>query len=423
MTQITVELLRRFAGGRAKAQILDAIADHAADVFPNYGITSARRLQHFFAQMAHESGGFTLTVENHRYTSANLGKMWDSGNWRRYFPERADAVAMGGKGEKLLNIVYGGRMGNGLPESGDGFRYRGRGLAQITGKDGYAAVGKITGLPLVRNPELATSPDHMLECAAAFWKWKGLAVPADADNVVAVTKKWNGGTIGLAERRTWLAKAKRVFTSGLAEGVTYHEEELPSGEAPTPRLPDEEEHRQVEPVNSTSVETETVQRRLVRLGYTVGNVDGKWGGMTAGAIAAFKNDRGLSGEPVIDSALKVEITKAESEGFTRPIAKARAEAQPADIAKKVETVQASRTSKLWAWVLGIWGSIVAVFKGIVDNFQDAWSSPMVDAIREFASDNLLYIALGVVGIAGIIWYQNNKGETSAVQAYREGRLP
>lgn len=175
--------------------------------------------------------------------------------------------------------------------------------------------------------------------------------------------------------------------------------------------------------DAADIEVETVQRRLVKLGYTVGSIDGKWAGMTVGAVASFRHDRGLAGDPVIDDALKVEITKAESEGFTRPIAAARADAAPAEIATKVETVQASRTSKLWAWVLGIPGALTAFVKGIGDNFDAALQSPALNTIKEFAADNVLYIALGVVGVAAAIWWQNNKGEAAGVLAYREGRLP
>lgn len=171
-----------------------------------------------------------------------------------------------------------------------------------------------------------------------------------------------------------------------------------------------------------------VQKRLKALGYhEVGIIEGeeggKWGGRTAAAIAAFKNDRGLGGAPLIDEALKAELDEAEAEGWKRPIARERAEAKPEEVAKKIESVEASRSSKFWAFILGIPAMVVSFFKGIVDNFEAALESPILNAVKDFFADNILYIALAVLGVAATIWWKSQKAEKATVDAYREGRLP
>jgi len=160
--QITAVALKRIAP-TAKAARLSAIVDAAPRVLTKYGITTRLRMAHFFAQLAHESGDFNIGRENTNYSAKNLAKIWDSGNWHGYFSSRTELMKMAGRGEELLNIVYGNRMGNGPPSSGDGYRYRGGGLAQITGKDGYASMQAITGFKLVANPAAVFDDDKMLE--------------------------------------------------------------------------------------------------------------------------------------------------------------------------------------------------------------------------------------------------------------------
>lgn len=409
--QITVDLLRRFAGSRAKGETLTAIADKAATALPKYGIKTPLRLQHFFAQIAHESGGFTIAVENHRYSAANLGKMWDDKNWRRYFKSRAAMVAMAGRGEELFNIVYGDRMGNGSPASGDGFRYRGRGLAQHTGKDGYAAIARITGLPLVSQPDLVNDPAHMLECAGAFWKWKNLAPDADRDDIVAVTKKWNGGRIGLDDRKKWLAKARKIFPEALDISAK-------------PTAP--------QPVDEVRGDPPLwhVQSRLKAMNYNPGNLDGLWGGMSAGAMAGFINDRKMTISPPIlmeqfqkvRGVLEAEISKAESEQFVRPIAPERAEATPAELAPKLPDVKASITAER----LGFWGSIGAFFStiitGVVKFMGDAveWLIPIKTLAGDVPWEAWIVGALIASALLYYISRKSGDAKNAATQAYQEG---
>lgn len=163
-----------------------------------------RRLAHFLAQVCHETGGLRILVENLNYRAERLRQVWPS-----RFPTIAIAQRFAHNPRAIANKVYGGRMGNINPD--DGWTYRGRGLLQITGRDHYARNGRALGIPLEDRPELAIAAEHALAVALETWRWKGCDGPADADDVVEVTRRINGGTIGLVDRRAWLVKAKTLL--------------------------------------------------------------------------------------------------------------------------------------------------------------------------------------------------------------------
>lgn len=203
---LTVARLKRM-WPRGKAEWITAIAASSGTVLPMHGIATGVRLCHFMAQVSHECGGGTIAEENLYYSAVRMTQVWPS-----RFRTVAAAAPYAQNGRALANKVYNGRMGN-RPGTDDGWNYRGRGLIQITGRDGYAQVGKIAGLDLVGNPSLANEPGNLLLVAASFWTWKGLNKRADAGlndaALIACTKIINGGTNGLADRRTWFAKWKR----------------------------------------------------------------------------------------------------------------------------------------------------------------------------------------------------------------------
>lgn len=166
-------------------------------------IERPRRLAHFLAQTSHESGGWTVLEENLSYTAPRLVAVWPS----RFTLASAQHYAR--QPERLANKVYGGRMGNVDP--GDGWKYRGRGPLQITGKTNYKRVGPLVCLDLELHPEDAIHPRYILPVALAIWRVLGCDGPADADDIVAVTKRVNGGTHGLADRKAWLAKVRTAI--------------------------------------------------------------------------------------------------------------------------------------------------------------------------------------------------------------------
>lgn len=183
---------------KLKGHIPDAVIAMIPAVAQKFQIDSALRLAHFLAQCGHESGGFRLTKENLNYSAKGL-----NGIFKKYFPTLESALPYERKPEKIANKVYGGRMGNGPEATGDGAKFCGRGYIQLTGKDNYTAFGKSIGEDVCANPEVVAEKYALLSAAWFFNKNK-LHTMADggaSDAVVtSITKRVNGGTIGLPDR-------------------------------------------------------------------------------------------------------------------------------------------------------------------------------------------------------------------------------
>jgi len=183
---------------KLKGHIPDAVIAMIPAVAQKFQIDSALRLAHFLAQCGHESGGFRLTKENLNYSAKGL-----NGIFKKYFPTLESALPYERKPEKIANKVYGGRMGNGPEASGDGAKFCGRGYIQLTGKDNYTAFGKSIGEDVCANPQVVAEKYALLS-AAWFFNKNGLHKMADggaSDTVVtSITKRVNGGTIGLPDR-------------------------------------------------------------------------------------------------------------------------------------------------------------------------------------------------------------------------------
>ena len=161
-----------------------------------FGVNSDKRIAAFLAQVAHESGGFTRLVESLNYSAEALMKIWP-----KRFPTLAFAQKFHRNQELIANAVYSSRMGNGGPETGDGWKYRGRGLKQLTGKDNYTRCGKALAVDLVSDPDLLLRPGLAARSAGWFWASNGCAALADAGEFEQLTKRINGGLIGLKDRR------------------------------------------------------------------------------------------------------------------------------------------------------------------------------------------------------------------------------
>ena len=183
---------------KLKGHIPDAVLAQIPDTMQKFELNTPLRLAHFLAQTGHESGGFKATTENLNYGAKGL-----LGIFKKYFPTEAKAKEYERKPEKIANLVYGGRMGNGPEASGEGFKFRGRGYIQLTGKDNYKAFDAVVPEDILANPDLVASKYPLLSAAWFFHK-NGLHKIADqgaTDAVVtSVTKRVNGGTIGLADR-------------------------------------------------------------------------------------------------------------------------------------------------------------------------------------------------------------------------------
>jgi putative chitinase len=167
-------------------------------LLPDYDINTPQRIAAFVAQCSHESGGFRVLKENLNYKAATLRKIFP-----KYFPTDAIAAqyaALPNKQEAIANKVYGGRMGNGPEETGDGFRYCGRGLIQLTGKNNYEEFAMSIETPVEEIPEYLATFEGAAQSACWFWEKNNLNQWADRGDIVTLTKRINGGTIGLEDR-------------------------------------------------------------------------------------------------------------------------------------------------------------------------------------------------------------------------------
>jgi putative chitinase len=164
-------------------------------ILPDYDIDTVPRVAAFLAQTAHESGNYRFIKENLNYKAASLTKVWP-----KYFPTMEIANQYANKPEKIANRAYGGRMGNGPEESGDGWKYCGRGLIQLTGKDNYTRYAQSLEISLDEAQEHLTTFEGCVQSAAWFWEANNLNQWADKGDILTLTKRINGGTLGLEDR-------------------------------------------------------------------------------------------------------------------------------------------------------------------------------------------------------------------------------
>ena len=176
------------------------------EILPEYEITTPQRVAAFLAQCAHESGGFVFLKENLNYKAASLRRVFP-----KYFPDDAIAAQYAGKGEMIANRVYANRMGNGDEASGDGFRYCGRGLIQLTGKNNYTFFAGSLDIPVEEASEYLQTFEGAVQSACFFWEQNKLNQWADAGDILTLTKRINGGTIGLEDRVKHYNHALHIF--------------------------------------------------------------------------------------------------------------------------------------------------------------------------------------------------------------------
>jgi putative chitinase len=176
------------------------------ETFEKYGIDTAKRQAAFIGQCMHESGGFKLLEENLNYSAKALMATWPS-----RFPTEEMANQYARNPEKIANKVYGGRMGNGTEETGEGWKYRGRGIKQLTGKENYDRCGSGLGVDLVSDPDKLLDPKYAALSAGWFWNKHNLNDLADKSDVETMTKRINGGLLGLDARKVAIAKAESIL--------------------------------------------------------------------------------------------------------------------------------------------------------------------------------------------------------------------
>jgi putative chitinase len=242
-------------------------------VLPRYEINTAERVAHFLAQCGHESVDFTTLKENLNYSAEQLHRVWPS-----RFPTVESAQPYNRNPEAIANKVYSSRMGNGHETSGEGFRYRGRGAIQLTGKDNYKAFAESINYSLDQAVEYLETLQGAIESAAWFWWRHNLNALADQNDVARITKIINGGTLGLEERRSHTEHNLQVLGGSVAA--------QPAADTSTAGWPT---------LRQGSPHHEWVQRLQECLGLTA---DGNFGPGTDAALRQWQTANGLTADGI-----------------------------------------------------------------------------------------------------------------------------
>lgn len=242
-------------------------------LFKQHGITTPPRLSHFLAQCLHETGGLSIEWESGAYSASRLMQIFGVGHHSAAITE-SEAQQLAHNGPAIFERVYG--LGNprkarelGNTHPGDGFRYRGGGIMQTTGRANYARMGQKCGVDFEGHPELVLSAEHALKPALAEWTEGNLNAAADRDDIRVITKRINGGYNGLADRESWLRKLKPLIDRVDLAGSTV-------GPALPPVDPD------------AARDIRWVQHALNRLGFGPLVEDGDSGEKTRGAVRVFQ---------------------------------------------------------------------------------------------------------------------------------------
>jgi putative chitinase len=203
MTALTLDQLRQLL---PKNPYVNQWHKALSQLLPDYEITTPQRIASFIAQCAHESGNFVFLTENLNYKAESLLKVFP-----KYFKDMATAKAYEKKPEKIANKIYADRMGNGNEASGDGYKYRGRGLIQLTGKTNYTWFAASLEISPEEAAEYTQTFEGAAQSACWFWETNKINQWADTGDILTMTKRINGGTIGLADRQKHYAHALHVL--------------------------------------------------------------------------------------------------------------------------------------------------------------------------------------------------------------------
>lgn len=276
--------------------------DIAVDMFKKYDITTPLRIAGFMAQCAHESADFTALEENLNYREETLNKIFP-----RYFGAgKRNAAEYAKNPEKIANYVYmdefrskQGAMGN--TQAGDGWRFRGRGIKQLTGRNNYTAFAKTVNMSAEEAAAYLETKKGAFESACWFWKTNNIASFADKDDIVGMTKKINGGTIGLDDRQSRYNRAKGLLSGGVAAPAVVKEQAKPAAAAAAPV-----KAKVAQRTLTRGMKGDDVKRMQQALGLTA---DGDFGFGTAGALKKWQRENGLEADGVAGPATLAKLFK------------------------------------------------------------------------------------------------------------------
>lgn len=383
---VSIDQIKKVAP-HSKFDLAQAVVDAVSDgSFAKVGITNAQRFSHFMSQILHESGGLTIREESLNYRSPErIMKIFGVGNHSARVTWD-EARALVGKPEALAERVYGIKSAKsrdlGNTEPGDGWRFRGSGPIQITGRSIYREMTKMLrklfGVPtesadeefdLEANPELARTPRIGILVALAFWHQRQLNDEADRDDILTITKRINGGRNGLEDRRQYLQKCKAVFKDGQVLKGLY--------------------------IDARGPRVKALQELLSLKGYPL-LADGVFGQQTRRVVIAFQIDQGLEPDGIVDDHVWNVLEKAE------PIVRSREEDGMQDLRERgsriVTEADKSQVIAVGTAITGVGGALKTATEN-VEAVKSAANSitetiPLITIIIEFASNNWWLLALG-----------------------------
>lgn len=267
--EITAELLKSIASPKGKMVIIGDVAKYLNKYMDKYEVNTYLRICHFLAQATHECDGYNT-----------LREYW---------------------GPTEAQKRYEGRKDLGNDRKGDGKRFMGRGIFQITGRYNYRLYGPKVGLDLENNPELAENPETSVILALEYWKTKGLNTLADKDDVVEITKRINGGTNGIFDRRQYLTKAKKLVPQNFKLDA-MKDAPKPSTDIPVFNIV-------MAKIGDSSSYVADLQNMLIRKGYQI-TADGKFGQKTEEAVTSFQKKVGVPVTGQIDTNTLAKLMEA-----------------------------------------------------------------------------------------------------------------
>jgi putative chitinase len=366
-----------------QAQYIRAILE-SYSLFKDYEINTAQRLSHFLAQGLIETGFLAAKVENLNYSAAGLRRIWPS-----RFPSDEVANAYARKPEKIANYVYANRMGNGDEASGDGWRYRGRGFFQLTGKDNYKRFGDMAGIDLVGDPEaLEKDLKLSLKVAMAFFQKQGLNAFADRNDASAISRAINIGNAksskpahGEADRIAWTANVLQLVKapeSIVKPGAPVAPSPGPAPPASSdPAAPPAPASTDLA-IGATGPAVRRVQRLLNTLGYFSGIDDGVFGPETRRAVLAFQDEHDLKpANGIVDARTQAAMEAALDDRVIVPAPPgAPPTAPPQTEAQKPQpkAAPAPPAEKPLSQSRTIWGAILAGLAGIAQFLTTQFSA-------------------------------------------------
>lgn len=403
---VTGDTLKRFAS-RALPQYVETFSK-GGELLDKYGISQAPiRLCHFLGQIGNECGRLTILEENMNYTTAaRIQAVWPS----RFTLASAQAYVR--NPEKLANKVYGDRLGNNQP--GDGWRYRGRGLVQITGRGSYREMGKRLGIPLEENPDLAFHPDHALKIACETWKMKQLAGERDMNQLAEVNKldamtyRINGGYTNIDDRRSAFEEAWKIWSSGAAP----------------PKALDSATYDRGDRGDRVSVLNKNLNKLNLFKGITSSPPQQTYSYSTYEAVRKLQGQEKLGQTGFVDPATWETLDKlldsrsAPTRGPVTRSPDAPEEADRPDAGQWARVREYAWLIRNWAWILGV-GAAAFIAYYSFQMFGAAPVRPFTIILPIFGAVAVLLSAFGIGGLSRTLM-RNARSATESAEPTRSG---